>query len=73
MLFYIKCPTCSRIISYNLDKFYDDMEAIRDNPNITTKQKENSAAKLLDKYGYEMMCCRIRIMGLIPYHKIIIT
>jgi DNA-directed RNA polymerase subunit N (RpoN/RPB10) len=73
MLFYIKCPSCSRIISFNLDKYHDDIEAIRDNPSLTKKQKDDQAAKLLDKYGFEMMCCRIRIMGLIPYHKIIIT
>ena len=73
MLFYIKCPTCSRIISYNSDKFHDDMAAIIDNPNKTKKQKEELAASLLDKYEYDQLCCRIRIMGLIPYHKIIVT
>lgn len=73
MLFYIKCPSCSRILSYNLDKYYDDLEIIHNDPKKTKKQKEELGAKLLDKYGYKMICCRIRIMGLIPYHEIIIS
>ena len=73
MLFYIKCPTCSRIISYELDKYYADMETIQNDPTKTTKQKEALGAKLLDTYKYKNICCRIRIMGLIPYHKIIVT
>lgn len=71
MLFYIKCPTCSRVISADLDKYYDDVDAILDDPKKTKKQKEIDGSKLLDKYGYKNMCCRIRILGLIPYHKII--
>ena len=73
MLFYIKCPSCSRIISYDLDKYHDDIKAIRDDPKKTKKEKDELGAKLLDKYGFEKMCCRIRIMGLIPYHEIIVT
>ena len=73
MLFYIKCPSCSRIISYNLDKYYDDIKAIRENPNLNKKQKDEQASKLLTKYEITESCCRIRIMGLIPYHEIIGT
>ena len=73
MLFYIKCPSCSRIISYDLDKYHDDIKAIRDDPKKNQKQKDELGAKLLAKYGYDKICCRIRIMGLIPYHEIIVT
>lgn len=73
MLFYIRCPTCGRVISYNLDKYHDDLEAIQQDPRKTKVQKEKMAAQLLDKYGFKSICCRIRIMGLIPYHKIIVT
>lgn len=73
MLFYIKCPSCSRIISYNLDKYHDDIEKINDDPKMSQQQKEEAYSKILDKYGYKEICCRIRIMGLIPYHKIINT
>jgi DNA-directed RNA polymerase subunit N (RpoN/RPB10) len=71
MLFYIKCPSCSRIISIDLDKYYDDVENIVNDPKKTKVEKDALGAKLLDKYGYKHICCRIRIMGLIPYHKII--
>lgn len=53
MLFYIKCPSCSRIISYDLDKYHDDIKAIRDDPKKTKKEKDELGAKLLDKYGFE--------------------
>ncbi len=71
MLFYIKCPSCSRIISYDLDKYYEDVDNILNDPKKTNTEKDILGSKLLDKYGYKNICCRIRIMGLIPYHKII--
>ncbi|XWV26167.1 RNA polymerase subunit N [Tupanvirus soda lake] len=73
MLFYVKCPSCSRIISYDLDKYHDDLENILNDPKKTKRQKDELGSKLLEKYGYKQICCRIRIMGLIPYHKIIVT
>ena len=73
MLFYIKCPSCSRILSYNLDKYSNDLSTIRNNPHMSKSEKEELAANLLTKYNYKKICCRIRIMGLIPYHEIVIT
>lgn len=73
MLDYIKCPTCSRIISYDLDKYRGELKNLREDPNKTKKQKEDSVGKLLDKYGFKMICCRGRIMGSIPYHEIIVS
>lgn len=73
MLFYIKCPSCSRIISYEMDKFYNDIDDILNNPSLDKKEKEKLGASLFDKYNIKPICCRIRIMGLIPYHKIINT
>lgn len=73
MLFYIKCPSCSRVISYDLDKYFEDLDNILNDPKKTKSQKDEEGAKLLDKYGFVYMCCRIRIMGMIPYWKIIVT
>ncbi len=73
MLFYIKCPSCSRPISRNLDKYFDDLDNIRNDPKKTKAEKDILGARLLDKYHFEKICCRIRIMGLIPAHKIIVT
>ena len=50
-----------------------DIEKINDDPKMSQQQKEEAYSKILDKYGYKEICCRIRIMGLIPYHKIINT
>ena len=71
MLFYIKCPTCSRVISIKLDQYRDKLDAIVNDPNKTKTQKEEESSRLLDEFGYKHMCCRIRIMGMIPAHKII--
>ena len=73
MLFYIKCPACSRILSKNLDKYHAKMKHIREDPDKTKKQKEIEAAALLDEFGYKMMCCRSKMIGLVPYHEIIVT
>lgn len=71
MLFYIRCPTCSRVISQDLDKYYEDLENIVNDPKKSMPEKNKLGSQLLIKYGYKHICCRIRIMGLIPYHKII--
>lgn len=73
MLFYIKCPSCSRYISKNLDKYSLELDSIANNPTLSKVEKEEMASELLNKYGFNKICCRIRIMGLIPYHKIIST
>lgn len=71
MLFYIRCPTCGRVISTNLDKYQAEIDALINNPRKTKKEKDIEGSKLLDKYGFKHICCRIRIMGLIPYHRIV--
>ena len=73
MLFYPRCPTCGRVISANLDKYCEDLDQVRSDPNLTKSQREEAAAALLDKYGYRHLCCRERIMGLEPYHEIVET
>ncbi len=73
MLWYIRCPGCGRVISYEMDKYYDGIEAIRTNPNLSKKEKDMAGSDLLKKLGYDQMCCRIRILGLIPYHEIIVS
>lgn len=73
MLFYIRCPGCSRIMSKNLDKFCERMKNIREDPDKTKKEKEIATAKLLDEFGYYMMCCRSKMIGFVPHHEIIVT
>jgi DNA-directed RNA polymerase subunit N (RpoN/RPB10) len=73
MLFYIRCPSCGRTISENLDKYFEGLEAILDHPRMTKIEKEQAQSKLLDEFEYTEICCRSRIMGLVPAHKIIVT
>lgn len=72
MLFYVRCPSCGEVISYDFDKYTEDVEAIALDPKLKPMEKELARAKLLDKYGITNLCCRIRLIGLIPYHKIIV-
>jgi DNA-directed RNA polymerase subunit N (RpoN/RPB10) len=73
MLFYIRCPSCGRVISYELDKYHDKLSQIINDPNKSKSEKEQMGAELLDEFNFRSMCCRIRIMGLLPYHEIITT
>lgn len=73
MLFYVKCPSCSRIISKNLSKYYAELNDIRQNHTMTKKEKEDKSSKLLDKYGITNICCRSRVISTPPYHEIVIT
>lgn len=75
MIFYIKCPSCSRGTSVNLDKLYDDYDDISNNPKLSKKEQDELVAGLLDKYNFKKYCCRARILGMlpVPYHKIINT
>ena len=73
MLHYIKCPSCSRILAYNLDKFQQDAKKIQNDNTLNYREKDKLHSELLDKYGYKMICCRSRIKGLLPYHEIVIT
>lgn len=73
MLFYIRCPSCARVLSMRLDEYQEEKDQIMNNPKLNKKQKEIKAAALLTKYGITNICCRIRIIGLIPYHEIVVT
>lgn len=73
MLFYIKCPTCSRIISENLSDYIADLQAIRKDTKLTRDEKHMKEAALIKKYNYRSICCIQRILGLpeIEFHELI--
>lgn len=71
MLFYVRCPSCARVLSFDLDKYYEDLNAIKNNPKLDKNQKASESSKLIDKYGYKMECCRMRILTQLEFHKII--
>lgn len=75
MLFYVRCPSCGRYLSQNLDKFLEEYRVVTDDLSLTNAEKEAKLPELLKKYHYTMMCCRIRIMGLgaVAYHEKILT
>lgn len=69
MLFYIRCPSCGTVIAENIKEFYAECNVILSNPNLTPKQKEIAKSKLIK---HTNICCRSRLLGLIPYHEIVI-
>lgn len=73
MLFYIKCPTCSRILSENLSEYLMELKIIRKNPALSKEEKQAKSAELIKKYNYRSICCVMRILGLpeIEYHELI--
>lgn len=72
MLFYVRCPSCSRVISDNVKTWYEESSRIRDDPGLTIAEKEEQTSVLIRSL-YRKICCRIKIMGLIPYDEIVIT
>lgn len=70
MLFWIKCPSCSTPVK-NFESYVNELENIFNNKSIKAEEKERLRGKLLDKYGYLNICCRIRIIGFVPFYKII--
>lgn len=73
MLFYVRCPTCGRVLSKNKMQFNTEKKNIMDDPILSTEEKSERFSKLLDKYQYRNICCRVRIMGELPYHEIIVS
>jgi hypothetical protein len=72
MLFYVRCPTCSRQISENLGKFYNEKEEIENDNNLSGDEKEKKVSKLLKKsFPDAYICCISRILTTPPYWKII--
>lgn len=70
---YVRCPTCGRILTTNFHLYQADLDAILDDPKLEQEEKDEKRAALLDKYGYELACCRQRVMGYIPYERIVVT
>ena len=72
MLFYIRCPSCSRVIADRVVEWYTGTEKIRNDPHLNKREKDERTAKLAQSIT-KHICCRMRFMGLIPYHEIINT
>lgn len=72
MLFYVRCPTCGRVISWEMDKYYEEKERIK-HEKVNHAKKYYPEGQLLDKFGYRIICCRSRVMTTPPYHEIIQT
>jgi len=60
---YIECPTCSNCLAINYVDFMLERDHNAGNEKITPEEKKDVFSKLLDKYGFEKRCCRMRIMG----------
>ena len=72
MLFYVRCPSCSRVIADRVMEWYIGTDKIRNDPQLNKKEKDEKTAELARSLT-KHICCRMRIMGLIPYHEIVNT
>lgn len=72
MLFFVRCPTCGRCISTNLEKYFDKLNEIQSNPKTTKKEKEKLEAELLIEFGFDVWCHSTRIKGMLQYENIIV-
>ena len=73
MLIYIRCPTCGVVIAKNFHLYSAELDNIRNDFTTSSQQKRDLHVKLLEKYEYKNLCCRMRILGTIEAHKIVVT
>ena len=72
MLFPIRCYTCGRVISKNLEQYFDELNIIIADQTKTKKQKEEAQSALIKKYNFDYECHSHRILGQLQWHKIIV-
>lgn len=60
---YITCPTCSHVLAMNYTEFMLERDQIVTDEKMSPDVKRDKFSALLDKYNYQNICCRMRIMG----------
>lgn len=73
MIHYITCPSCSRPIGKNLEKYQSELKEMLADPTKTKAERDQIIPYLLNKYNVRNMCCRNIMMGQIPYEDIIVS
>lgn len=71
MLIYVKCPTCSNILSSDFENMFNERKNIANNPKISSSEKDKLDSDIIRKYGIVNMCCVMRVKTQIPAHEII--
>ena len=71
MSFYVRCPTCFRILTENKAVQEEEREAILTDPQLDEEQKNLKLAEWLDRHGHKRFCCRMRVRCEIPLHQIL--
>lgn len=72
MSFYVSCPTCWRTLSENKEEFIQAKYDIDHNPQYSKQEKADRFAALVTS-TYRAPCCKLRIMGELPYHEIMVS
>lgn len=70
-MLYLKCPSCKNILGNKQVPFEKDLEKICEDVKLSDDQKNKSKEKLLDKYGLEKYCCRMRMLSYTPLINIV--
>jgi DNA-directed RNA polymerase subunit N (RpoN/RPB10) len=70
MLFRVRC-SCGRIISYDIDLFFEEKQTIIDNKKMSKDEREAATSALMTKYKYKEQCCRAIMLGITPIHTIV--
>jgi DNA-directed RNA polymerase subunit N (RpoN/RPB10) len=57
------CFTCRRCLAEIEIPYLNDLRSIDSNLELSTAEKSDLKAKLLDKYYLTNYCCRMRVLG----------
>lgn len=72
MIFLVRCPTCYRTLSTNMDQQMEEKSRIWNNDRLTQKEKEERGKEVLDKHGHKIYCCRMRSLTTVPFADVIV-
>lgn len=71
MLIYIKCPSCSELLSCDYENMLKERKDLANNPKLSSTEKDKLDAKIIKKYGITNICCVMRVKTQLPTHEII--
>lgn len=70
-MLYLKCPSCKNILGNKQIPFKKDLKEICEDTKLSESQKNKKKEQLLNKYGLEKYCCRMRMLSYTPLIDIV--
>ena len=70
-MYYLKCPSCSKVIGNRQILYENKMYEIENNDKLNEEDKNKLKTKIFDDLKFERYCCKQRIICYIQKTEII--